>query len=167
VLDYALRGLRADDDTAFATIYTKAAHTRTGQEFEITDLHEMVVDDQGRIVRWKVYFDPNGEIAAFTSDANERLITASWNGDRATVSEVLDFGANVNHRDQDSGLTALMIAAGRADAPLTDLLIARGADVFTWTAAPEPPHCTRRARAAASTWCGRWSRQALCPQLHR
>ena len=30
VLDYALRGLRADGDTAFATIYTRAAHTRTG-----------------------------------------------------------------------------------------------------------------------------------------
>jgi ankyrin repeat protein/ketosteroid isomerase-like protein len=131
VLDYAMRGLRADGDTAIATIYTRAAHTRTRQEFEILDAHEMVVDDTGRIVRWKVYFDPNGEIAAFTSDANGRLIAAAWNGDHATVSEVLDFGADVNHRDPASGLTALMIAAGRADAPMTDLLVGRGADVFT------------------------------------
>ncbi|WP_116201214.1 ankyrin repeat domain-containing protein [Amycolatopsis circi] len=130
VLDYAMRGLRADGDTAFATIYTKAAHTRTGKEFEILDSHELVVDEHGRIARWKVYFDPNGEIAAFTSDANERLIAACWNGDRTTASEVLDFGADVNRRDPASGLTALMIAAGRADAPLTDLLLARGADVF-------------------------------------
>jgi ankyrin repeat protein/ketosteroid isomerase-like protein len=131
VLDYAMRGLRADGDTAFATIYTRAAHTRTRQEFEILDSHEMVVDDEGRIVRWKVYFDPNGEIAAFTADANERLIAACWSGDHATVSEVLDVGADVGHRDPASGLTALMIAAGRGDAALTDLLIEYGADVFT------------------------------------
>ncbi|MGW4401774.1 ankyrin repeat domain-containing protein [Amycolatopsis nivea] len=131
VLDYAMRGLRADGDTAFATIYTRAAHTRTGTEFEILDSHEMVVDESGRIASWKVYFDPNGEIAAFTSDADERLIAASWKGDRETVSEVLRFGADVNHRDPESGLTPLMIAAGRADASLTDLLIARGADVLT------------------------------------
>lgn len=131
VLDYAMRGLRADGDTAFATIYTRAAHTRTRQEFEILDSHEMVVDDDGRIVRWKVYFDPNGEIAAFTSDAGARLVAACWNGDYATVSEVLGCGADVNYRDPASGLTALMIAAGRADAPLTDLLISHGADVFT------------------------------------
>lgn len=130
VLDYALRDLRAEGDTAYAVIYTRAAHTRTRQEFEIEDVHKLVVDDSGRIVSWKVYFDPNGEVAAFNADREERLVAACWAGDRETVAELLRFGADVNHRDGRSGLTPLLIAAGRADAELTRLLIAAGADVF-------------------------------------
>ncbi|MFD1148292.1 ankyrin repeat domain-containing protein [Saccharothrix hoggarensis] len=130
VLDYALRDLRAEGNTAYAVIYTRAAHTRTRQEFEIEDVHKLVVDDGGRIVSWKVYFDPNTEVAAFNADREERLIAACWAGDRETVAELLRFGADVNHRDPASGLTPLLIAAGRADADLTRQLLAAGADVY-------------------------------------
>jgi ketosteroid isomerase-like protein len=37
ILDYAMRQLNADGDTAFAVIYTKAAHRRTREIFEIED----------------------------------------------------------------------------------------------------------------------------------
>jgi uncharacterized protein len=67
VLDYELRDLRADGDAAFAVIYTRARHTGTGREFEIEDAHRLEVDEQGQITHWKVYFDPNGEIAAFNA----------------------------------------------------------------------------------------------------
>src|SRR4051812_5590817 len=90
VLDYAMRDLRVDGDTAFAVIYTRAAHTRTRQEFEIEDSHKLVVVGD-KIVSWKVYFDPNGEVAAFTSDAGPRLIAAAWAGDREQVAELLRF----------------------------------------------------------------------------
>lgn len=130
VIEYAVRDLRVDGDTAAAVIYTKARHTRTGREFEIEDAHFLVVDDSDRIVRWTVYFDPNGEIAAFNQDREDRLIAALWAGDHALVGELLDLGADVNHRDRDSGLTPLMIAAGRADAPAVALLLRAGADVF-------------------------------------
>jgi ankyrin repeat protein/ketosteroid isomerase-like protein len=131
ILDYGMRDLRADGDTAFAVIYTKAAHTRTRQEFEITDSHRLVVGDDGKIASWTVYFDPNGEIAAFTADAGERLVDAVWSGDTGAAAQLLRFGADVNVRDRASGLTPLMIAAGRADAETTRLLLEHGADVLT------------------------------------
>lgn len=132
VLDYALRELRADGDTAFAVIYTKAAHTRTRQEFEIEDSHRLTVDPAtAKITSWKVYFDPNGEIAAFAADAGERLVAAAWRGDRDAVAEALRDGAGVDTRGAAGGLTPLMIAAGRADVALTRQLLDAGADVFT------------------------------------
>jgi ankyrin repeat protein/ketosteroid isomerase-like protein len=131
VLEYELRDLRADGDTAFAVIYTKAAHTRTGQQFEIEDSHRLVVDDSGKIVAWKVYVDPNGEVAASNADREERLVAATWRGDQDLVAALLAAGAHVDHRDPASGLTPLLIAAGRADAPLVRLLLDAGADVFT------------------------------------
>src|SRR5918999_6037 len=75
ILDYELRELIADGDTAYAIIYTKAAHTRTREVFEIEDAHRLKVGDDGRIIHWKVYFDPNGEIAAFNKDRESRLLT--------------------------------------------------------------------------------------------
>jgi ankyrin repeat protein len=131
ILDYALRELRADGDTAFAVVYTKAAHIRTREEFEIEDAHRLVVDDSGHIVSWKVYFDPNGEVAAFNADRQQRLVAATWDGDRRLVAELLRTGADVNHRDTASGLTPLMIAAGKADAELVRVLLDAGADVLT------------------------------------
>jgi len=131
ILDYALRELRVEGDTAFAVIYTKAAHVRTGQEFEIEDAHKLVVGDTGKIVSWKVYFDPNGEVAAFNSDREELLIRAIWDADREIVAELIGFGADVNHRDRASGLTPLMIASGTADEKIVRLLIDAGADVLS------------------------------------
>jgi ankyrin repeat protein len=130
VIDYAMRALYADGDTAVATIYTRAAHTRTGVEFEIEDSHVLTVDDDGRISHWKVYFDPNAEVAAFDADREARLITAVWRGDGELVAGLIRFGADVNHRDPDSGLTPLMIAAGRGDTALVEQLIDAGADVY-------------------------------------
>ncbi|WP_431954801.1 ankyrin repeat domain-containing protein [Actinacidiphila sp. bgisy167] len=129
VLDYELRDLRAQGDTAVAVIYTKARHTRTGELFEIEDAHVLVVGDDERIATWKVYFDPNGEIAAFTKDREERLAAAVAAGDRELAAELLRFGGDVNHRDA-SGLTLLMTAAGHADLPMVRLLLDAGADVY-------------------------------------
>lgn len=131
VLDYGLRDLRADGDTAVAVIYTRAAHTRTRREFEIEDAHRLVVDDEGRIVRWTVYFDPNGEVAAFNEDRERLLVDAARAGDSAAAEELIGFGAHVDSRDPASGLTPLMIAAGRGDLDTVRALLKAGADVHT------------------------------------
>lgn len=131
VLDYGLRELRCDGDTAYAVIYTRAAHTRTSREFEIEDAHRLRVDASGRITSWKVYFDPNTEIAAFNADREARLVASVWAGDRKLAGDLLREGADVNHRDPASGLSPLMIAAGRGDAGLVRLLIDARADVLT------------------------------------
>jgi ankyrin repeat protein/ketosteroid isomerase-like protein len=129
-LDYAMRTLWADGDTAVATIYTKAAATSTGREYVVEDAHVLVVGDDALISSWKVYFDPNDEVAAFTDGRDGRLVAAAWAGDSAAAGALLDAGAAVDHRDPASGLTPLMIAAGRADAALVRLLLDRGANVF-------------------------------------
>lgn len=128
-IEYGLRDLRADGDTAFAIIYTRGAQTRTRQEFVNLDAHQLTVDETGFITTWRVFFDPNEEIAAFNADREERLIAAAWDGDAALAGELISFGADVNRRDPGSGLPPLLIAAGRADAELTRLLLEAGADV--------------------------------------
>jgi ankyrin repeat protein len=131
VIDYGVRDLRAEGDTAFAVIYTLGAHTRTGRRFEIEDAHRITVDEDGKISRWKVYFDPNGEVAAFNADREERLLEAIRSGDARLAAELIEAGADVNHRDDESGLTALLLAAGRGDEPIVRLLLDAGADPFT------------------------------------
>ncbi|GJF35101.1 hypothetical protein KNE206_78010 [Kitasatospora sp. NE20-6] len=132
VLDYEVRDLRAEGDTAFAVVYTRAAHTRTRQEFRIEDAHRFVVDDSGKIVRWKVYFDPNTEVAAFTADRQPRLVAAAGSGDAEAVRRLVEVErADVNLTDPATGLTPLMIAAGRGDEAVVRLLLAAGADPRT------------------------------------
>jgi ankyrin repeat protein/ketosteroid isomerase-like protein len=131
VLDYGMRDLRADGDTAVAVIYTRAAHTRTRREFEIEDSHHLTVDETGKIARWICYFDPNGELAAFNEDREARLLDAVRAGDAEAVRELLGHGADAGARDAASGLTALMIAAGRGDLACVRLLLDAGADVHT------------------------------------
>lgn len=128
-IEYGLRDLRADGDTAFVMIYTRGAQTRTRQEFVNLDAHRLTVDETGHITAWRVFFDPNEEVAAFNADREERLIAALWDGDAALAGELIGFGADVNRRDPGSGLPPLLIAAGRADAELTRLLLGAGADV--------------------------------------
>jgi ankyrin repeat protein/ketosteroid isomerase-like protein len=129
-LDYAMRDMWADGDTAVAVVYTKAAAAHNDREYVVEDSHVLRVGDDGLIASWKVFFDPNEEIAAFTADDAERLVAAAWAGDTAAVGRILDAGAAVDHRDPASGLTPLMIAAGRADVALVRLLLDRGANVF-------------------------------------
>ena len=130
ILDYRLEDLRADGDVATAFIYTGARQTRTGVEYANPDAHRLVVGDDGLIHSWRVYFDPNAEIAAYRRGEQERLAAACWAGRLEEVAELLRFGADVNHRDAASGLTPLMIAAGTANPALTGLLLDAGADVW-------------------------------------
>ncbi|MDJ0466573.1 ankyrin repeat domain-containing protein [Streptomyces sp. H27-C3] len=131
VLAYELRELVVDGSTAYAQIYTKAVHTRTKAPFEIEDSHRLEVDEQGRISRWKVYFDPNCEVAAFTADHDERLLDAVRSADIAAVRSLLSSGANPNHRNATSGLTVLQAAAGLGNADTVRALIAAGGDVYS------------------------------------
>ena len=59
-----------------------------------------------------------------------RLISAAWSGDATLAAELIGLGANVNARDDASGLTPLMIAAGRGDEAMVTMLLRAGADVF-------------------------------------
>ncbi len=60
-----------------------------------------------------------------------QLLDAVRAGDADAVREQLGFGAPAGVRDPRSGLTALMIAAGRGDLPVVRALLDAGADVHT------------------------------------
>ncbi|MCE7007190.1 ankyrin repeat domain-containing protein [Kibdelosporangium philippinense] len=130
VLDYGLRGLFVDGNTACAVVYTKGRHTRTKVLFEIEDMHKLVLNDQGKITHWKVYFDPNTEVNAFNADREQRLYQAAARGDAKETQELLDFGGDPNQHDQESGLTPLMAAAVRGDDTVIRTLLSGGADVL-------------------------------------
>ncbi len=63
-------------------------------------------------------------------ELDKKLINAVDIQDVEAVKMLLDEGANPNTRDTGSGLTVLMIAAGRGNPKLVRLLIDKGADVF-------------------------------------
>lgn len=64
-------------------------------------------------------------------EREERLLAAVATSDRAQVEQLVRAGADVNYRDPRSGLTPLMMAAGRAAPDIVRTLIAAGADVLT------------------------------------
>ncbi|MFI7386466.1 ankyrin repeat domain-containing protein [Streptomyces sp. NPDC049813] len=131
VVEYELRELVAEGAVAYARVFTKAFHTRTKVPFEIEDSHRLELDEQGQIVRWKVYFDPAGEVAAFKADLDERLLSAVERQDGPAVRRLLGDGADPDRRDPGSGLTTLQAAAGIGASGIVRELIAAGADVFT------------------------------------
>ncbi|MEU9593839.1 ankyrin repeat domain-containing protein [Streptomyces sp. NPDC048219] len=131
VVEYELKELVAEAGVAYARIYTKAFHTRTKIPFEIEDSHRLELDEEGKIVRWKVFFDPDGEVAAFKGDLDERLLAAVVRRDGPEVKQLLGYGADPDRRDPDSGLTTLQAAAGIGAAGIVRELIAAGGDVFT------------------------------------
>ncbi|WP_433269144.1 ankyrin repeat domain-containing protein [Actinosynnema sp. CS-041913] len=129
VLDYGLRGLFVDGNTACAVVYTKGRHTRTKVLFEIEDMHKVVLSEHGKITHWKVYFDPNTEVNAFNADREQRLYAAAARGDAKEAQELLGFGGDPNRHDE-SGLTPLMAAAARGDDTMVRTLLSGGADVL-------------------------------------
>jgi len=130
VLGYETRGFVGQGNEVWVIVYTKAKCTETQAQFEIEDAHHFVLNDEGKIARWKVYFDSYLEVAAFKEDIDKRLITAVQKNDLERTRYLLEMGANPCARDTESGLTVLMMAAGQAQPDMVKILLAAGADVF-------------------------------------
>jgi ankyrin repeat protein len=65
----------------------------------------------------------------YSEDVNEDMIKAAYMGNTATVKSCIEKGANVNAKMGDSGLTALMLAAGGGHTEMVEVLLANGAQV--------------------------------------
>jgi len=129
ILDYGVRDLVAEGERAVAVVFTRARQKESGIVYEIEDAHHLTVNADGKIQRWRVYFDPDPEVDAYRATLACRLIKAAWKGDLDAVRTYLDDGADACTRDPVSGLTILQIAAGIANPELVRLLLAAGADV--------------------------------------
>jgi ankyrin repeat protein len=131
-LDYELLEFIVEGNKACIISRTQEICKQTEQIFEIEDAQFIVLDEEGKISSWSFYFDPNPEVAAFTSDLNTRLIQAVQNNQLSIVQSLLAIGANVNVRDKNAQghLTPLMIAARQANAKMVRLLLDSGADLY-------------------------------------
>ena len=129
-LEYTTRNLIAQDQQACAIIYTKGRYRGSGVEYEIEDAHWFLVDETGKIKRWTVYFNPGPEVLAFQADTGRQILAALRAGDVERVGTLCDVGADPDTRDPETGLTLLMMAAGRANAAMVKLLLDKGADAF-------------------------------------
>jgi ketosteroid isomerase-like protein len=132
LLDYELLEFIVEGNKACIISRTQEICKQTEQIFEIEDAQFIVLDEEGKISSWSFYFDPNPEVAAFTSDLNTRLIQAVQNNQLSIVQSLLAIGANVNVRDKNAQghLTPLMIAARQANAKMVRLLLDSGADLY-------------------------------------
>ena len=60
---------------------TRERYLPTGVEFTIETAHRFELDADGRIRRWRAFFDPNPEVDAYREPVARHLIEAAWRGD--------------------------------------------------------------------------------------
>ena len=126
-LEYRVLDIVAEGNRAAVTTFTHARCRETGVDYDVEDIHHLTLSADGKITRWKIYFDSAVEATAFMAGAAARLIAAIEACDIAAADALLTYGANPTARRQD-GLTALMVAAGLGRADLVRLLLDHGAD---------------------------------------
>ncbi|KAB8169643.1 hypothetical protein FH609_004870 [Streptomyces sp. 3MP-14] len=130
VTEFEQRDMVVEGNRAFVINYQKIHHRVTGFEVDFEFAMILTVGDDELVHHWKAFFDASGEVAMFRSDVNDRLLAAVAGGDRRGVTALLREGADPNHRDAATGLTAVQTAAGRGDAALVRQLIEAGGDVY-------------------------------------
>jgi ankyrin repeat protein len=131
ILEFEQREMLVEGNRAVVFNYQKLAHQRTGMVVDFEFSMVLTVDDGGLISHWKAFFDSAPEVELFRSDIGERLLTAIRAGGADQVAKLVRDGANPNHREKATGLTALQVAAGEGQAGIVTLLIDAGGDVYT------------------------------------
>ncbi|MBW4572630.1 MAG: ankyrin repeat domain-containing protein [Tolypothrix carrinoi HA7290-LM1] len=121
--------LAVQGEEAAGVIHERSLVKATGLEFEIEFVQWLTIRN-GKIVRWKSYTDPSSIVRALRGDLRKRLVEAVENDDLEITRYLLRHGADPNSRNPESGLTVLMIAAGKANAEIVKTLLDAGADVF-------------------------------------
>ncbi|WP_415238652.1 ankyrin repeat domain-containing protein [Seleniivibrio woodruffii] len=130
VESFELLELFINGDEAIGLVHEKAKIIPTGLYYDIEFIHRLTVED-GKIVRWKSYWDTAFGIVAFRGDLNERLLGAVLSKDRHSARELLKFGADPNYVNPGTKLTLLMTAAGTGETEIASMLLRKGANPNT------------------------------------
>jgi ankyrin repeat protein len=126
-----LRSISVSGQTAFVNIHAEGFCKPSGQAFKIEDLHQINFDDNEKVISWKLFADLGPLSAAFAANLPAQLINAVKANDTSEVRRLINLGANVNSRSEDTGLTILMMAACQGNTQIVELLLNNGADVYT------------------------------------
>lgn len=130
VLEFKPLNMVVDGNQAVGTVHDHAIIKTTGLPFDIEFASWMKIEN-GKIVWWKSYCDPSPIIAAFRGDASRRLLQAVKANNLEDVRYLLDHKISPNVRDEETGLTVLMLAACRAQPEIVKALLEAGADPLT------------------------------------
>jgi ankyrin repeat protein len=127
---FELQRLIVEGDNAVGIVYDCGSCKATGLSWEL-DVAQVFQVQAGKIVKWKSFVDSAPMLDAFRGDHRKRLLDAVEKEELGAAEELLRQGADPSARDGGTGLTALMIAACHAHAPMVKLLVEAGADVLT------------------------------------
>lgn len=125
---FKLVDLFVHDDEALGLAHETAKCKATGVVYNLYVPTIITVRNE-KIVKWQVYWDPTPLIAAYEKNIYKHLIAAVKEGDLGLAEAALKDGADPDTVDPETGLTALMLAAGRGNAGMTRLLLSHCANV--------------------------------------
>jgi ankyrin repeat protein/ketosteroid isomerase-like protein len=126
VKSFELKELFINGDEAIGLVHEYALIKPTGLYYDIEFIHRLTVKN-GKIIKWKSYWDTAAGVVAFRGDLEKRLLDAVLAGNLHEVRQTLRFGADANGKDPATKLTLLMTAAGYGYTEICEALIRNGA----------------------------------------
>ena len=127
---YELKDLLIDTNIATANILTSARCCLTNQCIDFDEVLVLKMHS-GVIQSIKSYVDWSHLITSLRPKLSQQIIQAIEDNDLNRVRSLVQAGLDVNVRHPNTGLTALMMAACRAQVETVQYLVDSGADLFT------------------------------------
>lgn len=130
IKSYEIKDYTNNENQIIANI---SSSVNCGDTNRRADLDELLVITlkTGLIQSIKSYVDWSPIISSLRSKYSHQIILAIENNDLSAVQSLVEAGLDINVRDTKTGLTALMMAACRAQVETVQYLVEAGADIFT------------------------------------
>jgi len=127
---HQFQDLFVDGNTVIANILTSTRCRDTNEQIDFDELLVVKIHTR-RIQSIKSFVDWSPLLSSLRPKQSEQIIEAIQDNDLDKVQSLVESGLDVNVRDPETGLTALMMAACRAQVDTVQYLVDNGADLFT------------------------------------
>ena len=127
---YQFQDLFVDSNIVTANILSSTRCRDTNERIHFDELLVVKIHT-GRIQSIKSYVDWSPLLSSLRQKQSQKIIRAIEDNDLTRVRSLVEAGLDVNVRDLNTGLTALMMAACRAQVETVEYLIDNGADLYT------------------------------------